>query len=231
MSITNKNCIISFANKNGNYAKGLARLSDSLRNNFDGDFLAWTHENSLGSPLHSENPYAFKIDAFEKAIAAGYQNILWLDSSCFAIKNIQPVFDHIETNGYIMQDAGHYAGNWTNDKALDYFRISRTEAMNIKCYGNAGLLGLNFNNHASESFFDAWREAKLNGLFKGSWNNDNQTESRDLRCLGHRHDLSCGSILAYRNGMQLQPGDQILQYAGIYDEIANNNIYFKAQGI
>lgn len=229
--MNNKNCIISFANKNGNYAKGLARLSDSLRNNFDGDFLAWTHENSLGAPLHIDNPYAFKIYAFEKAINAGYQNILWLDSSCFAIKNIQPIFEHIETNGYIMQDAGHYVGTWTNDKALEYFRMSRDEAMNIKCYGNAGLLGLNFNNYKAESFFDAWHSAMQCGLFKGNWYNENKTESNDQRCLGHRHDLSCGSILAYRNEMQLQPGDQWLQYAGIYDETLNNNIYFKAQGI
>ena len=56
-------CIISFANDNRqrNYIKGLARLSESLRHNFDGTFLSWIGELSLGAPLHSENMYAFKI--------------------------------------------------------------------------------------------------------------------------------------------------------------------------
>lgn len=223
--------IISFANSNGNYVTGIARLSDSLRNNFDGDFGSWIGEHTLGAPLHSENPYAFKIYAFEKAREAGYTQILWLDSSVFAIQNVQPVFDHISQHGYIMQDAGHYVGNWTNDRALDYFRMNRDEAMNIKCYGNAGFLGLDFTNYKAISFFEAWKTAMLDGMFKGNWNNNEKTESQDERCLGHRHDLSCGSILAHRSGMQLQSGDQWLQYAGPYDKTGNESIIFKAQGI
>jgi hypothetical protein len=226
-----KRCVVSFANGNGNYVNGLARLNESLRNNFDGDFLGFIGEASVGAPLHSENPYAFKLYCLEKAMQAGYEQLLWLDSSCFAIKNISPVFDHIEEHGYIMQDAGHFIGEWTNDTALSYFHINRNEVMDVRCYGNAGFLGLNTNNEKAMLFFQRWVNSMEAGMFKGAWNNDDKTESPDESCKGHRHDLSCGSIIRYTLGMNLQPGDEWLQYAGLFDETANDKIYIKAQGI
>lgn len=210
---------------------GLARLSESLRNNFDGDFIAFTNEETLGSPKHEDNPYAFKIYSIQKAIEAGYELILWLDCSVFAIAPVQPIFDIIKSEGYIMQDAGHLVGNWTNDFTLNYFGITRDEAMNIKCYGNAGFLGLSVHNSTAMQFFDKWDKSMQKGCFKGKWTNDEKTESEDERVFGHRHDLSAGSIIAYKLVMKYQPGDQILQYAGVYDKIANETIILKAQGI
>ena len=208
----------------------MARLSESLRNNFDGDFLGFIGEASLGSPLHQDNPYAFKIYAFKHALAAGYTQILWLDSSCFAIKNVQPIFDIIESEGYIMQEAGQYVGNWANDKTLDYFKLTRDTAMEMLCYGNAGFLGLNFEDEIAETFFYQWEKAMNAGMFKGAWNNTDNSESEDERCKGHRHDLVCGSIIANQLGMRYKPGNEWLQYAGMFDETANETIVIKAQG-
>lgn len=229
-----KQCIVSFANEQNNYVKGLARLSDSLRNNFDGDFLGFVGEATVEAPLHSENPYAFKIYCIEKAIKAGYQQILWLDSSCFAIKNVQPIFDFIKENGYIIQDSGHWLGTWANDKSLNYFDITRDEAMQIRMIGNAGFLGLDMRMDASHEFFNNWKQAMLNGMFKGEWNNNDKTESLDERCLGHRHDMVCSSAIFYKMGSipeGMCGGEEWLQYAGIYDETLNNTIILKAQGI
>ena len=226
-----KKAVVSFANSRNQYVKGIARLDESLRANFDGDFLGFISEASVDAPLHSVNPYAFKIYCIQKAIDAGYEQILWLDSSCFAIKNIQPIFDHIEEHGYIMQDAGHFIGSWTNDATLDYFGVTRDEMMEVRCYGNAGFLGLNFETEIANNFFDFWKLSMEKGFFKGSWNNNSKTESEDERCLGHRHDLSCGSIIRYKLDMVLQSGNEWLQYAGVYDETANDKIYIKAQGL
>lgn len=225
-----KKCILSFANHRGRYVQNLARLSESLRTNFDGDFLGFIGEASVGAPPHEQNPYAFKIYAFQKAIDAGYTQVLWLDSSCFAIKNVKPIFEEIEKSGYIMQEAGHYMGTWTNDKALAYFGVTRDEAMTMLMYGNAGFLGLNFEHGIANAFFDKWRAAMAGGCFKGEWNNDNHTESDDERCKGHRHDMSCGSIIANQLGMKYKPGNEWLQYAGPYDQTANETIIIKAQG-
>lgn len=210
--------IVTLANNKGNYRQGLARLSDSLRNNFDGDFFGYTDERQVGAPLHGDNPYAFKIYAIEKVREMGYTQILWLDSSCYAVAPVQPVFDVIEQQGYIMQEAGHYVGDWCNDFTLEYFGLNRDEAKKMLMYGNAGFLGLNFNSHKAESFFEAWEESMLAGCFIGSWDN-------------HRHDMTCGSIIANRIGMHYKKGDEWLQYGGIYDKPANDTIIFKAQGI
>lgn len=227
----NKQCIISFATLTGNYIHGISRLSESLRNNFDGDFLAFIGEATCGAEPHADNPYNFKIHCIQRAIDAGYEKILWLDSSCFAIRPIQPIFDHIAEHGYIMQDAGHYIGTWTNDRALDWFAYSRDEAMQIKMYGNAGFLGLDFSNPTAQCFFEQWTMTMKAGLFKGAWHNNDKTESQDERCTGHRHDMSLGSIIAHELDMKLQPGDEWLQYAGVYQQTLSDRIYIKAAGL
>lgn len=214
--MTNK-AIISFANSKGYYMQRLSRLSDSLRDNFDGDFLAFVGEASLGAPLHSENPYAFKIYAFEKALEAGYTQILWLDSSCFAIKNAQPIFDYIAQHGHIAQNSGHYLGTWCNDATLSYFGLSREQANGMLMIGNAGFLGLDFTRPSSQTFFNAWREAMKAGMFKGSWED-------------HRHDMSCSSASWHGMGFNMVGGEEFLQYAGLYDQVLNDSIILKAQG-
>jgi hypothetical protein len=225
-----KRVIVSFSNHRGRYLENMARLGDSLKVNFDGDFLGFVGENTVGAPPHLENPYAFKIYCIDKAIDEGYTQILWLDSSCFAIKNVKPIFDEIDKAGYIMQEAGHWVGTWTNDFTLNYFGISRDEAMLMPCYGNAGFLGLDLENEIAEEFYYTWKKAMKNGCFKGSWTNENHQESEDDRCKGHRHDLSSGSIIANNLGMLFKRGDEWLQYAGVYDAVINNTIILKAQG-
>lgn len=215
----NNNCIISFCNEKGRYVQNMARLSESLRNNFDGDFLGFIGDKSLDCEPHSENPYAFKIAAFKVAIDKGYKNVMWLDTSCFAIKNVQPVFDEIENEGFIFQEAGHYVGKWTNDFTLNYFGLTRNEANEMIMIGNAGFLGLDFSKSMPKDFFNKWDKAMQAGCFKGSWED-------------HRHDMSCSSIIINQMGIMhvAKKGDEWLQYAGVFDETANDKIIIKAQG-
>lgn len=218
-----KKCVVSFANQNNRYLKNLSRLGESLSNfgrpNFDGDFLGFVGEASCGAPKHEENPYAFKIYCIQKAIDAGYTQILWLDSSCFAIKNIQPIFDEIERNGMIFQEAGHCLEKWCNDETLKYFDISREAAMSMPMIGNAGFLGLNMSNVGATVFFNEWKKAMEAGMFKGSWED-------------HRHDMSCSSAIINKMGLigKAKKRDEWLQYAGLYDKPLNDTILIKAQG-
>lgn len=227
-----KNCIVSFANEKGRYIQNLARLSESLRDNFDGDFLGFINESSLGCESHGENPYSFKIYAIQKAIDAGYENILYLDTSVFAIKNVNPIFEEIQTNGFIFQEAGHYLGVWANDLTLNHFGISRDEAMNMLMIGNAGFLGLNIKSEIGLTFFKMWKESMEAGCFKGAWTNETKSESQDERCKGARHDMSASSAIANKLGIidKCKKGDEVLQYAGLFQETANDTIIFKAQG-
>lgn len=230
----NKNCIISFANSKGNYINGLARLAESLRYNSEGiDFVSFVGEASLGCDLHIDNPYAFKVAAFRKAIQSGYEKIIWLDSSCFAIKSVEPLFYRLSENGFVYQDAGHFLGNWSSDRALDYFDLTRDKAIGMRCIGNAGFLGLNFTMTDPNKFFYLWEASCLDGMFKGAWDNKDKSNGTDERILGHRHDMTCSSAIINKMGMFhiAFPGDEVLQYAGPFQETANETIIIKAQGL
>jgi hypothetical protein len=98
-------------------------------------------------------------------------------------------------------------------------------------YGNAGLLGLNFENEIAIEFFNKWHQASKDGIFIGKWNNNDKTESEDERCKGHRHDMTCGSIIANQLKMKYHSGQNILMYGAPEDEPLNETIVFKAQGI
>jgi hypothetical protein len=211
--------VVSLANDRGNYHKALDRLAESIRLYGGGiPFFGFRSEQEVGAPPHLDNPYAFKLYAIEKVRNMGYTQILWLDSSVYAVADIAPAFWHIDSFGYLMQDSGHVLGDWSNDALLEAGGISREYAMSIPMYGNAGMLGLNFNNQVADDFFQMWYAMMLRGLFKGSWDN-------------HRHDMSCGSYLAHSLKMHYQPGDKILQYAAPGDPLLNETIIFKAQGL
>jgi hypothetical protein len=219
----------------GGYIRGAERLRNTLLGigEFKGDLLFFTDESQINAPKHLENPYAFKTYAFNYAINLGYKKILWLDSSVYAIKQISKAWEIIEQKGFIMQYAGHNCGTWSNDNCLEYFGIDRNQAMEMPMYGNAGLLGLDMEKDICNIFLDKWHKSALDGIFKGSWNNNNNTESNDTRCKGHRHDMSAGSIIANQLGMnnEFLSTLEILQYASPEEAPINESIIFKAQGI
>lgn len=214
--INGSKVIINLAS--GRYVKGQARLIQSLANvNYDGNLMTWTQESQIGAPPHNQNPYAFKIFGFRKAEQAGHRFVLWLDASVWAIRNVQPVFDHIEKYGYIMQYAGHNCGRWANDKCLEYFGITRDQAKKMLMYGNAGFLGLDLWDTKAKTFLIAWEKAMQAGAFKGSWSD-------------HRHDMTCGSIIANKLSMEYQESGKWLVYAPPEQE-TKESVIFKAQGM
>lgn len=228
-----KTAVVCFANSTGRYLQGQERLRQTVMGYSSNivDWLAYNNEAAIGSPSHKENPYAFKLYAIMKAREAGYDKILYLDASVYAIRPIDPVIAEIENNGYIMQEAGCLVGVWANDRCLEYFNLDRDEAMGMMMYGNAGFLGLNFEHKTAQQFFESWLQSCKDGIFKGGWRNDNNQESQDPRCNGHRHDMVCGSIIANQLDMKYVSGNEWLQYAPPHTPPKNEKIYFKAQGL
>ena len=215
----------------GGYINGQNRLRSTFEKYCDSDLMLFTREDEIGAPLHHDNPYAFKIYAWDKALQAGYKRILWFDASVFAIRNLKPIWDIIEMQGYIMQEAGQWLGWWINDRALEYFKLSRDDAMKMTCYGNAGFLGLDFDTIIASEFFEQWKNSMLAGCFKGAWTNKDKTESPDERCRGHRHDLACGSVIANRLGMKFQHAEHYMEYAPAETPPINDTIVLKACGM
>lgn len=213
-----KQCVISFCNSNGNYRLAMERLRRSVEQHFDGDFLGFDGEESVGAPPHHENQYAFKVHCWLKVIEMGYEQILWLDSSCVVVRDLKPVFDKIyNIPGYIAQEAGHWLGNWCNDAFLEYYDLTREDAMKIPMIGNCGFLGLDMTT-IGDAFIREWKRAMDDGIFKGSWEN-------------HRHDMSVSSYIWHCFAMERQRGDEWLEYATPGSTLKNETIIIQAQGM
>lgn len=192
-----RRCIVNLAT--GKYIDGQYRLRHSLK---DVDFVSFQSESEIDAPEHWLNPYAFKIYAIEKALERGYNQILWLDASLYAVKDITPVWDWLDKRGIFMEEAGHWAGTWSPKYVLDYFKITKDEAMKMSMF-SAGFIGLDFRKEISREFFAQWKNAMLAGMFKGSWSD-------------HRHDMTCGSIIANQMGLvnRYSSGGQFFAYVG-----------------
>lgn len=212
-----KRAVISLANDRGNYRKGLERLEASIKHFSTADFIGFTSEEEVGAPKHQDNPYAFKLYAHQVA-SETYDQVIWLDASVYAVAPIDHLFDMLKDQGVIMQEAGCMVGQWCNQHTLDYFGLSRQEAMSMPCYGNAGLIGFDWHFDNAYRFYGQWCDAMHAGCFRGSWSD-------------HRHDLTCGSIIANRMGLKYIPGDKVLQYAAPTDIPNNETICLYAQGL
>jgi len=185
--------VVSFAN-NPFYQEKMKRLQDSVESQ-GVTFIGYKSFEEIGSPTHSQVPYAFKPYAIQKAIDAGVTTLLWCDSPIVAIKDITPVFEHIERSGYLFFDnIGHPLGKWTNDKCLKYFGYSREEAMNIKQI-MACCMGFDFKEADILVRFQEYKDLS-NELYPGSWDN-------------HRHDQTVMSFIINRSGfMDIENGHE-----------------------
>lgn len=185
------------------YFKGQTRQVESLIKYSKGGEVFYTFKpDTLLCPKHEENPYAFKIYAIEQARSEGYNQVLWLDSSVYCAADPSPVWDWLTDKGIFFEAAGHYAGSWCPDHVLEYFNVTRGEAMKMPMFA-AGYCGFDFRNPISVEFFAQWKESMFNGMFKGSWTN-------------HRHDMTCGSIIANKMGLLplYSPGGRYFSYIG-----------------
>lgn len=199
------------------YHKGQERLKGSVRYFSENiPVLTWKSETDIKAPLHRVNPYAFKVYAFYQAINQGYDTIFWMDASCYLIKDITPLFELIDREGYFMEEAGHWVGKWTNDNARAYFGIDREILDNTPTF-TAGCFGLSVFSQTAMAFLDDWRKSMEAGAFKGSWSD-------------HRHDLTCGSIIAKTLGMEYKRGGTYMCY-GSPDTVCNDTVVIKLQGI
>lgn len=183
-----KRCVINLSTEK--YWAGQDRLVASIGQY---EVLAFRTEAQVGAPPHSENNYAFKVYSFIKAYELGYRQILWLDASMRAIKDITPIFDIIDKDGYFFQDSGWTNERWTNKAAKEYFGHAKGRML------SGGVLGLDLTNPLAYKFFDLWSQAMRCGVFNGDWSD-------------FRHDQSCASLIAYDLGMKLQDDNTFFSF-------------------
>lgn len=190
----------------GWYPKGSRRLERSLiHHGFPGAIKTWTDELPPGSPTHEECPYGLKPHAIKWATEQGHKSVLWLDSSAWCVKYPRVHEQAIDRDGYYIVGNGDWrVDQWTNDRCLEHFAVSRQQARDIPLI-SGGIIGLDFRNEIAREFFARYWNAMEAGVFKGEWRNPHWREGQDGRYRGHRHDQSCASIIAHQMGLFIHP--------------------------
>jgi hypothetical protein len=197
------------------HPRGQERLAASLDAvGFNGHRLFYRDTLPSGSPSHTDIPYAFKPHAVAEARRLGFEQVLWVDAAVWAIKDLSPVWAHIDQHGYLFFLNGFTTGQWCADAALGPLGITREESFSYP-HMMACVMGFDFRNERTNRFLDEWIARANDGVtFVGAWRNDQQQVSSDTRVLGHRHDQTAASVIAHRMGMQnwLPSQDTFLLY-------------------
>jgi hypothetical protein len=158
----------------------------------------------IGSPSHQDDPYAFKLYAIDYVRDLGFDVVIWLDSPIRLTRPIDEWIATIERVGVYLQQDGWACGQWANDRALEWFDVSRDKAMNISSI-YACVMAFDFRVPITHEFFALWWKSYEAGCFRGTWKNIDGCESADPRCRGHRHDQTCAELTAHTLGIPLSP--------------------------
>lgn len=158
--------------------------------------------SQINSPTQAEDPYAFKIHAIETVHNKGFDIVLWCDSVLQLTQPLDGLIEEVEQVGVYLAEDGWKTGMFANDKALNYYNLTRDEAMKMPSIW-ACFMGFDFRKPVTQFFINKWKEALHAGLFRGLHHNHHKTESEDPRCKGHRHDQTCAELVAHTNHIPL----------------------------
>jgi hypothetical protein len=210
---------VSLATETRQYPASLKRLEESLRRTaFAGELMFWAPgQFPHSAPTHLQVPFAFKPHCLIEARQGGSEFLLWLDSSCIAVRSLDPIFDQMDRDGYILfKNLNYRLGDWASDDALHVLGVDREEAMKMSEV-NGAAFGLSMKSDIATEFLNQWhRAAKDEVAFRGvveklrtwedyedvKWNRGGKV-SRDPRVRGHRHDQTVAGVLAAKLGMKL----------------------------
>lgn len=222
-----KQCIINVSIGSW-YPRGMDRLKNSLVDNFEGDFFGWT-DLPPGCPPHSEVPDAFVAYAFKDVISKGYTSILWLDASCWAVKAVKPIFDHIEKEGHLFYNNGWNIGQWCKDSALERLYMTREGSFSLPDLTGM-FLGVDYTSAKGKMWLDDFIDVAENSpdTLKGPFPSTVPGEvSDDVRVLGHAHEQTVAGALAHHYSMDITP-THFLQVKCPQDAVKENSIVLAA---
>lgn len=221
-------CIVNYSS--GIYLKGQERLKQSLIDNgYNGAFLFFDDTDPHFKP-QEEKPFAFKPLSMYIAIQRGYKYILWLDANMICIRKPKKIFSIIKEDGvFVYSPYTSSMGTWCSDFALEKFKITRDESLNITELCSAAF-GIDSGSEKAMNILNKWNDFANDGItFKGiptqysfwdSFTNNNLIVSKDNRVKGHRHDQTALSFLAWKYKLDIH-------YLEVKDVYAGNTTNIK----
>ncbi len=178
-------------------------------------------------------PYAFKAYAMIAA-SQHFDLLLWADACILPVKPLDELWERIERDGYWMSRQGYTNYQWTADSAYpDLFPdLCMQGALNVARADNrkiphvvATSFGLNVKHPKGRAFLEEYyRLASETRAFCGPWQNaaservaGRNTDRAAAYCgpedvLGHRHDQTAASVIAWRLGFELTDPPNIFSY-------------------
>lgn len=232
---------------------GQARLLSQLRAQGE-QFEAWINQLPAGCPPHRTRgvlgapqeqcvPYAFKAYALKEAVVRGHSTLMWADACILPIKDLTPLWERIERDGYWFARNGYRNDEWTADSAYeDLFNwpvggepnpsLEDMRQLNRDIQHVVGTcFGISTAHPLGHMFLEEYyRLASTTKAFCGPWQNSNapmvagrNSDRYAAPCgppttLGHRHDQSAASVIAWRLGFKLSDPPEIFCYVGGEDE-------------
>ena len=157
-----KACIVTYVSCNERYEKNIELLIERLRLvGFDGHLIyrvgGWPclEEDSL---QFFDVPYAFKIYSIIEAKNLGYEKCMWLDSCFKPLKNLDPVFTHINEHGVLFYATPEYSQkHHLPEMAAEALGIT-LEEWDTFTFISSFLVGFDFNNKTALNLLEFWRE-------------------------------------------------------------------------
>lgn len=111
-----ENCIVCAVPHSGKYPHYVRTLEKKLEQvGYNGYLLyyigAWP--NPTGEEIkYIGVPYSFKIFIMYEAYLLGCRNVLWVDSACYPLRNLTPLFKFIETKGALLNTHKMPSNQW-----------------------------------------------------------------------------------------------------------------------
>lgn len=197
------------------YAKGQERLLNSLvHHGFRHKVLAF---QDFPNNHYEKKTYNIKASCMHQAREMGFDVLLWLDSSVWAIREIEPLFDYIISHGWYFHSNGFNLGRTMDNKALEYFGLTRDKAYQMPDL-TSSMFGLHLGNPKAEWAFNDWLQSAKDGFWlssrerPGKYPNDGYPED----FVGDRQDQSCLTAVMHKYEMDMVE-------RGVYSDIAKDN--------
>jgi len=147
-------------------------------------------------PTHKEAPYAFKTFIIQEARDMGYTKILWADSSCVFLKDVETYWNLADETGVVLLDnPGCPEATWTADDCLEHMGCDPEFAKTFFEI-DAFMMLFNFDYRVTNILFDKYFLHSRDGIcLKG------ERGSKRLEFKAHRHDQSIVSYFAKVNNI------------------------------
>ncbi len=228
------------------YQRGQARLDAALAIHGGELSTMMYQELPIPWPSHQDKPYGFKAYALNHADKLHAETLLWCDACILPVKDMAPLWERIERDGYWFSKGGWNNYEWTADSAYpDLFPYpdSNARIMNRGIpHVVATTFGLSLKHEKGRAFLDEYyRLASETRAFCGPWTNANAHPHTDVGSRprvapcgppdvrGHRHDQSAASVIAWRLGFELTSPPEIFCY-GRADEAHDPRSILLASG-